>query len=194
MSEVTSAEHEVVEEQAENLCHWLLMDTVRLKEFLKLIYQDNSEPEYYSIFRNTEFDYLMDHSPVLVKVNLDGKLHTLWQEDRLLSTSAILLSTSEQLEPKDLLAHLYNLMRVQVNQETLLLRYYTRDLWLALEGQLEDQDINTLLGPMSAISWINQEDQVSKIAKATELAHEFELAQLAHAPYTLVSSAFFKWI
>jgi len=50
MSKVTSAEYEVVEEQAENQCHWLLMDTVRVKEFLKLIYQDNSEPEYYSIF------------------------------------------------------------------------------------------------------------------------------------------------
>ena len=193
MSEATT-EHEVIKEQVENLCHWLLMDTVRVKEFLKLIYQDNSEPEYYSIFRNTEFDYLMDHSPVLVKINLDGKLHTLWQEDRLLTTSAILLSTSEKLEPKDLLTHLYNLMRVQVNQETLLLRYYTRDLWLALEGQLEDQDINTLLGPMSAISWINQDDQVSNIANKAKLAHEIDLTQLAHAPYTLVSTAFFKWI
>lgn len=126
--------------------HYLLLDGAQIDELMQTLYRLESVPEFYQLYEGTRFAELADEGPVLIATDHDSLLNRHFEEHWCTTAGVALDSRSCT---GDLVQHLTSLIHVRVSGGVnVLFRYYDPrilNLWLA---DMNDEQLNTVLGPV----------------------------------------------
>ncbi|MCE9793812.1 DUF4123 domain-containing protein [Shewanella indica] len=163
--------------------YWMLTDKIRYPKVMQLAYQHEAAPELADLFINSPFAYLMPQSPVIFRLRHDSSLLTIWQNDSLWRSSAVIFAC--QAGAFDTLKqHLLALLQPRILGRQTIFRYYSNQTLDPLYSELDADDRDTLLGPASALWWASQQGEIRSL-KHTPKAVE---------SYSFNSAVFSKWI
>ncbi|MCC4799777.1 hypothetical protein BCT30_23710 [Enterovibrio norvegicus] len=172
------------------LDYWLIIDALRLPDEMQEIYTQWSGIETEPLFLESDFDYLLQQSPIIFKFNNKHEYLNDWVSQPILHSSSMLIGKNTSTPNSELLAHLRKLLRVSIDGRIAFLRYYTSAFWIEFNGELSELDRETLIAPATSVYWMQLPDKQPKntrIIQAAQSRHE--------EPYYALGSAIFsKWV
>ncbi|CAM4013302.1 hypothetical protein VA7868_01376 [Vibrio aerogenes CECT 7868] len=168
--------------------HWLVVDTVRVPDIAQLAYQHEENPAMQKLFSGTEYENLIEQSPVAFRFSGTGEIAAQMVDDYALRTSCVLFSCERSLAEETLIEHLQALFDVQIEGAPLFFRYYGSPLWEEIITQLAEKDIRTILGPCCSMSWTDNNQQFRT------LRHPACVPEVVARPYELISPVFKAWV
>ncbi|OEE57374.1 hypothetical protein A1OK_17875 [Enterovibrio norvegicus FF-454] len=172
------------------LDYWLIVDALRLPDEMQEVYTQWPDVETEPLFLESDFDYLLQQSPIIFKFNNKHEHINGWLSKPILHSSSILIGKDPSTPNSELLAHLRKLLRVSIDGKIVFLRYYTSAFWIEFNDALSESDRDTLIAPATSVHWMQLP---SKEPKSTRIIHS---AQSRHEKpyYALGSEIFSKWV
>ncbi|NRD72202.1 DUF4123 domain-containing protein [Shewanella sp. VB17] len=170
------------------LQHWILVDTLRVPNAMQKAYEHEALPELRKLFQNSQFEYLLDQSPVLFNISANSSLLPILTTSFAWRSSAVIFSVPNSTSIELLTEHLINLMTVNMLDKPMLFRCYNNAVWMQVANKLNAADINSLLGPAVGLSWVNEQGAIESLFRSPAMA------ELAATPYRLQSDIWHKWM
>ncbi len=170
--------------------YWLIVDTVRIPDAINILNQHMAVEQALPLFAGSDFDYLLESSPLVVNLGHHASVLETWQTLPYFDSSSIILELELNQSSEALMTHLQSLLQVYINQETFLLRFYSNTLWNKVASSLNEADIITLSGPARAIYWMDETHTVQYLYQPHTAQSRFEQTP----PYSLTSPVFKQWL
>ncbi len=164
----------------DSLKHFLIVDAVRAPDIKALAYRHEAEPDLTLLYADSPLEHLAQASPVIVTFTGASPLIAFLEEDFALRSSCIIASFMASNSDDDILTHLRNLMIVKIKNNLTLFRFYSAAFWEQVKNDIQQQDIHTILGPLSQLSWCSDDKSWHTFQ------HEPEA--LAPSPFQLTST------
>lgn len=149
-----------------NLIHLLVIDTIRVPDVAKLAYKWEPMPELFQLYSNTEFEHIIDFSPVVFQCTGKVELLNALKNNYELRTSSVVFSYADNVHIKEVKQHLHDLMVVMINSQLTFFRFYSSQFWGKVAKDLTIQEIANILGPFEQLSWVNNDYEFSTLVKA----------------------------
>ena len=113
----------------QNVTYWLLVDTLRVQDaytqIIETLVIKNSVP----LFKGSDFDYLLEQSPLLVELGPDTDVLNKWLSLPFLNINSVIFKVDENVHQDELLSHLQALLIAYIDGHKMLFRYYTNAMW-----------------------------------------------------------------
>ena len=162
---------------------WLVVDKVRVPDIEKLAYLYIPNVEVVQLFKGTPFEHLNEIGPVAIKYTAVKEFEALLQTNSDIRTSCVLFSVRDNHEEESLIQHFQALHYVIIDDAPLFFRFYAEPTWEIVESNISDEDVNTILGPFDALSWIDSNLIVKSIKRK-----ENNINKKIKLPYKLTSN------
>ncbi|MFH0265071.1 DUF4123 domain-containing protein [Vibrio rumoiensis] len=167
---------------------WIVVDTVRIPDALKQLKTITVLDTVLPLYAGSDFDYLIDQSPLLINLGLNDSVLDKWSTLPLFDTSSVIFALEQNMDGYVLLNHLQNLLSVKIDQTAFLFRFYVNSIWEQVANELNEQDIHTILGPARALYWADS------ALKIQSFSQQYIKPSLLDTPYHLTSSIFKQWV
>ncbi|MGF1911827.1 DUF4123 domain-containing protein [Vibrio kasasachensis] len=172
---------------ASNNNFWLVVDTVRIPDALDIVRKEISIEQGLRLFAGSDLDYLIDQSPWVLNLGSEpSALQCLSLPD--FSSSSVVFELSQYCDETTFLTHLQSVLLANIESHPCLLRFYTSAFWQPIKNQLNEADLNTLLGPTTSVVWRDNANQQQQI-----IQREMQKV-LPATPYVLTSDIFKSWV
>ncbi|EKO3962681.1 DUF4123 domain-containing protein [Vibrio fluvialis] len=164
--------------------YWLVVDRIRIPDAVDVI--NNHMKIYHAelLFSGTMYDYMLEQSPLLINLGHDRQVLESWKRLESFDSSSIIFEIDSNVDENKIIEHLQSLLQVRIEKSPFLLRYYTSNFWLKFSHQLNEMDINTLLGEANAIYWIDQDSQLNMLSSTIRCSDTESIS------YSLTSTVF----
>ena len=136
-----------------NFDYWLVVDTIRIPDAMEIVRQ--TTPIHYSLqlFSGDKLEHLIEHSPLVLNLGADeAALECL--SLKYFDSSSVIFELPQQCDELAFLQHLQAVFLANIGQTPSMLRFYTNAFWQPIYQDLISEDVNTLLGPTNAVTWL----------------------------------------
>ncbi len=133
--------------------HYLIVDAVRVPDIQTLAYQHEPAPDLKLLYAHSPLEHLAEASPVVFTFTGEQSLVALLEDDVVLRSSSVVVSFIPSKDEREILDHLRSLMIVKINNHLTLFRFYSAAFWEQVKNDIQQQDIDTILGPLSQLCW-----------------------------------------
>lgn len=170
---------------------WLVVDTTRIPDALNKVMEMVNIEQIMPLYAGSNFDYLIDQSPLVINLGSDDTILEKWRTCPLFDSSSVIFIMNADVDQYQLLEHLQALLTVKIKQTEFLFRFYTNVLWLQVGSDLNQDDMNTILGPTSRLYWVDTAQNIQSFHKVPD--KKKEQANKVR-PYQLSSPIFQQWM
>jgi hypothetical protein len=177
----------------QNVTYWLLVDTLRVQDVYTQIIETLVIKNSVPLFKGSDFDYLLEQSPLLVELGPDTDVLNKWLSLPFLNINSVIFKVDENVHQDELLSHLQALLIAYIDGHKMLFRYYTNAMWCDVKKnkmELDPLDLIVLLGPAQSFYWVDDKQQIQSISRT--LIPYVQYKSLAVC--TLISPYFKQWI
>ncbi|MCQ9087126.1 DUF4123 domain-containing protein [Vibrio alginolyticus] len=178
-------------EPTENLVHWLIIDTIRAPKVTAWAARSEAFDGMVKLYLHSPLEHRLAVSPVVLKLkrsseNGHEKVLGSFAQDYALRSSGVLVSFPATQTDEAVLAHLRNLLIVQIQRHLSLFQFYSSVFWQKHHTMMNVADISVVLGPMTCLSWCDEQQQWHHIEREAHRSEHTPRPTLT-VPYHLTS-------
>ncbi|SJL84376.1 DUF4123 domain-containing protein [Vibrio palustris] len=164
---------------------WLVVDKVRVPDIEDLAYTYLPDLTLVHLFAGTPYEHLNEVGPVAIKYTAQKDFDSKLVDDSQFHSSCVLFSTNTPVEQEVLIEHLQALHYVVIDDSPLFFRFYSVMMWDSINSaDINEVDIDTILGPFNSLSWISNSNKKTIFKKGKDKDNKINY------PYLLTSKVF----
>lgn len=148
---------------------YMIVETLLWEDWKFNLYKHGIEPEFAPLFQTTPYQHI-DDGPVVMRITRSNVLIDICVEQMNASPCGCLITTSEDIEWKTLLATLRQAIMVPNERTEVLLRYYDPRTLLPLLAVMSDEERSQLFPDIEQFVWTSEQQWL--VATMGEYEHE----------------------
>ena len=134
---------------------YLLMDGARFENIYAFLYEQEEQPEYFPLYRNTYYESAMEVSPCLVRLSHSGTKLVPWFDTEGAQALKAMAVVSD-MSLKQLGEHFQQFLEAKLpTMEVALFRFYDPVIFDAIAPLKDNALLIKMMQPCSAVYWKN---------------------------------------